>query len=180
MNEKNTSLIYKQIHKGKVVDSRIIKIKQKSLIVELAIVTVISRHTIQVGDKLSGRFGNKGVIANIVPKQDMPFDAETGETIDIILSPESVPSRRNMGLLSELMLGRLAQLRSERENKKYSFVSEPFNGFKLEEIKELLLEESKYDKTPQSSELSKISKRILRNGQTGEKFERPITCGNSY
>ena len=85
---------------------------------EVVRVFIIQKRKIQVGDKMAGRHGNKGVISNILPLEDMPFSAD-GQPIDIMLNPQGVPSRMNIGQVLELHLGLAARKITERDRKAY-------------------------------------------------------------
>lgn len=115
---------------------------------------------ISVGDKLAGRHGNKGVIARILPVEDMPY-MEDGTPIDIVLNPLGVPSRMNLGQLFETHLGMAARALG------YKVATPPFNGVPTEVI-ESELEKAGY--TPDG-------KSQLLDGRTGEEFEERTTVG---
>jgi DNA-directed RNA polymerase subunit beta len=150
-------------------------------------VYVAVKRKLQVGDKMAGRHGNKGVIAKIVPEEDMPFMAD-GRRVDIVLNPLGVPSRMNVGQVLETYLGWAAQALGIK-------VAVPvFDSAKEEEIQELLIEarnkklrESGDNRTfDQLSEYEKLldlnptGQVILFDGQTGEPFDRPVTVGYMY
>ena len=126
-------------------------------------VLVAQKRKIMVGDKLAGRHGNKGVIAKIVPQEDMPYLPD-GTTIDIIISPTSVVSRMNVGQLLEAHLGAAA----EKLGKKYAIP--PFEEFK----EEFLVEELKKAGLPTSGKVRLI------DGRTGEYFDQEVVVGNAY
>jgi len=145
---------------------------------ELVKVYVAQRKKISVGDKLAGRHGNKGVIAKILPEEDMPFLPD-GTPVDIIFNPLSVPSRMNLGQVFETHLGWLAHLKGE-------YVSSPvFDGAKeeeiLKELHELREERGLADgdglEDPEGKPDGKV---ILRDGRTGEPFEHPVVVGYMY
>ena len=132
-------------------------------VIKLARVYIASKRKISVGDKLSGRHGNKGVIAKILPESDMPYLAD-GTPIDIILNPLGVPSRMNVGQILETHLGWAA-------SKLGMHMATPvFDGAKEEEIKEALKEAG----LPPSGQVT------LYDGRTGEPFDRKVTVGYSY
>jgi len=132
-------------------------------VIKLAKVYVASKRKIDVGDKLSGRHGNKGVIAKILQEEDMPYLPD-GTPVDIILNPLGVPSRMNVGQVLETHLGWAARELGIH-------VATPvFDGAKEEEIKEAL-KEAKLPETGQT---------ILYDGRTGEPFDRKVTVGVSY
>ncbi len=122
-----------------------------------------SKRKLQVGDKMAGRHGNKGVVSIIVPEADMPF-MEDGRSIDIILNPLGVPSRMNMGQLFETHLGFAAY-------KKGIYVQSPvFEGFPEEEIWKMMREEGMPDD----------GKFTLFDGMTGSRFDHRVAVGYIY
>lgn len=132
-------------------------------VVQLVKVNVATKRKLSVGDKIAGRHGNKGVVAKVVPAEDMPYLLD-GTQVDLILNPLGVPSRMNVGQLLETHLGWAAK-------KMGIYVSSPvFDGATLEEIKEALKE----------AELPDNGKTILYDGITGEPFDKPITVGYIY
>lgn len=124
---------------------------------------VAQMRKIAVGDKLGGRHGNKGVIATILPIEDMPF-TEDGTPIDVILNPLGVPSRMNVGQLFETHLGMAARALGIK------VASPPFNGVSEDKIKELLKEAG----------LPEDGKQQLYDGRTGEAFGERTTVGSMY
>jgi DNA-directed RNA polymerase subunit beta len=126
-------------------------------------VFVAQMRKVQVGDKLAGRHGNKGVIARILPVEDMPF-MEDGTPVDIVLNPMGVPSRMNLGQLFETHLGMAARALGLK-------VATPsFNGVQVSKIKELL-KEAGYPED---------GKQQLYDGRTGEPFTERTVVGNMY
>ena len=124
---------------------------------------VAQMRKVNVGDKLAGRHGNKGVVARILPQADMPF-MENGEPVDVILNPLGVPSRMNLGQLFETHLGMAARALG------YKVATPPFNGVPNDVI---------------SSELERAGfpadgKLQLFDGRTGEPFQEKTTVGNMY
>ncbi len=126
-------------------------------------VFVAQMRKISVGDKLGGRHGNKGVIARILPIEDMPFN-EDGTPIDIVLNPLGVPSRMNIGQLFETHLGMAASALGLK------VASPAFNGVPIEKIQELLVEAG----------LPRDGKQQLYDGRTGEAFSERTTVGSMY
>ena len=112
---------------------------------------------------MSGRHGNKGVISRILPEEDMPF-MEDGTPVDIVLNPQGIPSRMNLGQVLEVHLGMAAKALG------FKVETPVFDGAKSEEIEDLLEEAG----------LSRDGKRWLRDGRTGEPFASPITVGVMY
>lgn len=126
-------------------------------------VYVIQKRKIQVGDKMSGRHGNKGVISLILPQEDMPF-MEDGTPIDVMLNPQGVPSRMNFGQVLEMHMGMAAK-------KLGVHVATPvFDGANVSDI-EKMMEEAKMDLD---------GKRVLYDGRTGEAFDNRVSVGVMY
>lgn len=166
---------------------------------ELVRVFVAQRRKIQQGDKIAGRHGNKGVICNVLPVEDMPYMAD-GTPVDVVFDPLGVPSRMNVGQLLECHLGWGAShgWDDESEDSK-RYVEGPirvatpvFDGATDEEVAELLRrsninlmnkaqetygEHMRADFVPQ---LNSLGKTTLYDGRTGEAFKNPITVGTSY
>uniref|UniRef100_A0A832G666 DNA-directed RNA polymerase subunit beta n=1 Tax=Ignavibacterium album TaxID=591197 RepID=A0A832G666_9BACT len=132
-------------------------------IVQLAKVYVAKKRKLSVGDKMAGRHGNKGVVAKIVPVEDMPFLPD-GTPVDIILNPLGVPSRMNLGQLYETVLGWVGKKMGVK------FATPIFDGAKLEDVKQWL----------QKAGIDPGSKTDLYDGRTGEKFHQKVTCGYIY
>ncbi len=126
-------------------------------------VFVAQMRKIAVGDKLGGRHGNKGVIARVLPVEDMPF-TEDGTPVDILLNPLGVPSRMNIGQLFETHLGMAAHALGMK------VVSPPFNGVPIEKIQELLVKAGK----------PADGKQQLYDGRTGQPFSEKTTVGAMY
>jgi len=132
-------------------------------VVQLAKVYIAKKRKLQVGDKMAGRHGNKGVVAKIVPKEDMPY-LEDGTPIDIVLNPLGVPSRMNLGQLYETALGWVGKKLGVK------FETPVFDGAGFEDVEEFLEE----------AELPVGSKITLVDGRTGSKFHQKVTCGYIY
>ncbi|MEA1881358.1 MAG: DNA-directed RNA polymerase subunit beta [Candidatus Marinimicrobia bacterium] len=132
-------------------------------ILKLAKVDIANKRKIQVGDKMAGRHGNKGVVATVVPEEDMPY-LEDGTPVDLVLNPLGVPSRMNLGQLYETMLGWAGDILGV----KYS--TPVFNGATPEEVEAEL----------KKAGLPLTGKTILIDGRTGEKLENSVTVGNIY
>ena len=132
-------------------------------ILRMAKVYVAQKRKLQVGDKMAGRHGNKGIVATIVPEEDMPF-MEDGTSVDIVLNPLGVPSRMNLGQLYEAMLG-WAGLET---GKKYS--TPVFNGATPDQVVNEL----------KNANLPITGKAKLIDGRTGEHFDNPVTVGTAY
>ena len=133
---------------------------------------------IQVGDKIAGRHGNKGIISRILPRQDMPFLPD-GTPIDIILNPLGVPSRMNVGQLYECLLG-FAGHKLERR-----FKILPFDEMYGPEVSRILINKKLRQASIEKDEAWIFNpyspgKMVLVDGRTGKEFENPITIGSGY
>ena len=124
---------------------------------------IATKRKISVGDKMSGRHGNKGVISRILPEEDMPF-MEDGTPVDIVLNPQGIPSRMNLGQVLEVHLGMAARALG------FKVETPVFDGAKSEEIEDLL----------EQAGLRRDGKTWLRDGRTGDLFDNPITVGVMY
>jgi DNA-directed RNA polymerase subunit beta len=158
-------------------------------VLEKVVVYLANKRSISVGDKMAGRHGNKGVIARIVPEEDMPF-MEDGTPIDILLNPLGVPSRMNVGQLLELHLGWAAKVLG------FQAVTPVFDGATevevlgaIQEANEYVLakrkafEESGNDPGGSREILAEIpfaGKAQLYDGRTGEPFKQPSSVGVMY
>jgi len=132
-------------------------------VVKLAKVYVAKKRKLSVGDKMAGRHGNKGVVAKIVPVEDMPFMPD-GTPVDIVLNPLGVPSRMNLGQLYETALGWAAR------NLGVKFATPIFDGATVAEIMEYLTKAG----------LSDNSRTDLYDGKTGDKLDQKVTVGYIY
>jgi DNA-directed RNA polymerase subunit beta len=133
---------------------------------------------IQVGDKIAGRHGNKGIISRILPRQDMPFLPD-GTPIDIILNPLGVPSRMNVGQLYECLLG----FAGDKLNSRFKIL--PFDEMYGLEISRILINKKLRQASITNNESWLFNpyapgKTVLIDGRTGKEFENPITVGNAY
>lgn len=124
---------------------------------------IAQKRKIMVGDKMSGRHGNKGVVSRILPAEDMPF-LEDGTPLDILLNPLGVPSRMNLGQVLEVHLGFAMRKLGQK------IMTPVFDGAEEKDIAEALTEAG----------YRTDGKTILTDGRTGEKFENPITVGVMY
>lgn len=132
-------------------------------IVQLAKVYVAKKRKLSVGDKMAGRHGNKGVVAKVVPQEDMPFMTD-GTPVDIVLNPLGVPSRMNLGQLFETALG----WAGKKLGRKYS--SPIFDGATWEDV------QTELDKAG----LNNKSQALLYDGRTGKPFDQEVTIGFIY
>ncbi len=132
-------------------------------VLKLAKVYVANKRKIKIGDKMAGRHGNKGVVAKIVRREDMPF-LEDGTPVDIVLNPLGVPSRMNLGQLLETILGWAG------EKLGVKFACPVFDGASTEEINEWL----------KKANLPENGMTYLYDGLSGERFDQPTTVGYIY
>ncbi len=164
---KDTSLRMEHGKSGRVIGVKIFSREMghtlEAGIIKKIVIEVAQIRNISVGDKLSGRHGNKGVISIVLPEEDMPYTKD-GTPIDIILSPLGVPSRMNLGQIFEMHLGMAANALG------YQAIVPPFLGAEAEEIKE----ELKKAGLPESGKLK------LYDGRTGEPFEQDVAVGYMY
>ena len=164
---KDSSLYLEHGEHGKVVDSKIFSRdkgdKLPSGVIKQIQVSVAQLRKIQVGDKMAGRHGNKGVISRIVAVEDMPYLAD-GRPVDIILNPLGVASRMNLGQILETHLG-IAAMRLG-----FRVASPVLDGVSETTIRELLTKAG----------LPESGKMTVYNGQTGKPFDLPVTVGVMY
>ena len=139
---------------GEEIDSGVIKSVK---------VYIASKRKLSVGDKMAGRHGNKGVVAKIVPEEDMPFLSD-GTPVDIVLNPLGVPSRMNVGQVLETHLGWAAKFLGLK------FATPVFDGIKEKEIRAYL----------KDAKLPEHGKTLLIDGRSGEPFDQEIVVGNIY
>jgi DNA-directed RNA polymerase subunit beta len=132
-------------------------------IVQMAKVYIARKRKLAVGDKMSGRHGNKGIVAKIVREEDMPF-LEDGTPVDIVLNPLGVPSRMNLGQIYETVLGWAGARLGVK------FASPIFDGATYQQINELM----------EKATLPRDGKVYLCDGETGERFHQPTTVGYIY
>jgi DNA-directed RNA polymerase subunit beta len=133
---------------------------------------------IQVGDKMAGRHGNKGIISKILPRQDMPYLPD-GTPVDIVLNPLGVPSRMNVGQIFECLLG----LAAENLNKRFKII--PFDEMHGAEASRILVNDTLMTAKLATEknwifDLNHPGKMEIFDGRTGEKFDNPVTVGISY
>ncbi|HEY9171805.1 MAG TPA: DNA-directed RNA polymerase subunit beta [Verrucomicrobiae bacterium] len=154
-----------RIESGEGVDTGVIKSVK---------VYVASKRKLSVGDKMAGRHGNKGVVAKIVPSEDMPFLAD-GTSVDIVLNPLGVPSRMNVGQVLETHLGWAAKLLNLR------FATPVFDGIKEREIREYLKQAGQKQKDEGGQALlPEHAKTIIYDGRTGDPFDQEVVVGYIY
>nr|WP_308571451.1 DNA-directed RNA polymerase subunit beta [uncultured Prevotella sp.] len=132
-------------------------------VLQMAKVYVAKKRKIQVGDKLAGRHGNKGIVSKIVRTEDMPF-LEDGRPVDLVLNPMGVPSRMNLGQIFEAILGAAGKKLGLK------FATPIFDGAKLGDLSEWT------DKAG----LPRLCSTYIYDGETGERFDQPATIGITY
>jgi len=164
---KDTSLRMGNGKYGRVVGVKVFSREQghqlESGVLKKIYIEIAQMRNLQVGDKLAGRHGNKGVVSIVLPEEDMPYMAD-GTPIDLILTPLGVPSRMNLGQILELHLGMAANSLG------YQAVVPPFGGATPNEIKEELV----------AAGLPESGKVTLYDGRTGEAFDQPVAVGYMY
>ena len=164
---KDTSLTLPHGEYGKVVNirefSRDNGDKLQSGVIRSIQVSIAVLRKIQVGDKMAGRHGNKGVISRIIPVEDMPFMAD-GTAVDIILNPLGIVSRMNLGQVLETHLGFAAHKLG------YKVATPVLDGLTEEQIKDEL----------EKAGVARSGKVTLYDGKTGEPFDEPVTVGMKY
>ena len=164
---RDTSLKVPHGEKGKIIDVKVFSRENGDELSpgvnHLVRVYVAQKRKILQGDKMAGRHGNKGVIAKVLPEEDMPY-MEDGSPVDIVLNPLGVPSRMNLGQIMETHLGWAARMLG------MSVATPVFDGAHAEDIAEWL----------QDAGLPADGKTWLRDGRSGERFSRPIAVGLIY
>lgn len=164
---RDTSLYMQHGNKGKVVDIKIFTREEGDNlspgVIKSIQVTIADLRKLQVGDKVAGRHGNKGVVSKVVPVEDMPF-TEDGRPVDVILTPLGVVSRMNLGQILELHLGLAASRLG------YSVATPVFAGVQEDQIRGELTAAG----YPDTGQLP------LFDGRTGEKYDHQVTVGIMY
>jgi DNA-directed RNA polymerase subunit beta len=179
---RDTSLRVPNGGRGRVLDVRIFtREKGDELPTGANIVIrvyVAQTRKIQVGDKMAGRHGNKGIISRILPRQDMPYLPD-GTPIDLVLNPLGVPSRMNVGQIFECLLG----LAAENLDKRFKIIPfDEMNGAEASRVlvNEKLIEARNLTNKEWMFDLRHPGKTKLFDGRTGEAFDNPVTVGISY
>ncbi|MDR0230762.1 MAG: DNA-directed RNA polymerase subunit beta [Dysgonamonadaceae bacterium] len=170
-NQMIQSIIVNYLKKYKELDSELRRQKfdvtigdeLPTGIVQMAKVYIAKKRKLQVGDKMAGRHGNKGIVSRIVRQEDMPF-LEDGTPVDIVLNPLGVPSRMNLGQIFETVLGWAGK------NMGVKFATPIFDGASLDDLNEWT------DKAG----VPRYGKTYLYDGGTGERFDQPATVGIIY
>jgi DNA-directed RNA polymerase subunit beta len=171
---KDSSLRLPHGERGKVVDVRSFSRDNNDELLpgvnRLIRVSVAAKRKISVGDKMAGRHGNKGVIAKILPQEDMPFLPD-GTPVDIILNPLGVPSRMNIGQILETHLGWALHEQGRQDGSvPVKAATAVFDGASEGEIQDELV----------AAGLPVVGKTELRDGRTGDPFDRQVTVGYIY
>ena len=184
-NFRDTSLRVPHSTEGRVIDVRVISTTlmnkdEPSLFTSCDIIRiyVAQIRKIQIGDKLAGRHGNKGIISKILSKQDMPYLPD-GTPVDIIFNPLGVPSRMNVGQVFECLLG----LAGQKLGNRYKVAS--FDEIYGKEASRVLVNQKLKQASLETNQTWLFNKYhpgkiLLRDGRTGEYFDNPITVGKSY
>ena len=176
---KDNSYRMSEGHSGRVIETVTFNRRTKlTYKFEKIYIFIAQIRKIQVGDKIAGRHGNKGIISRILPRQDMPFLPD-GTPIDIILNPLGVPSRMNVGQLYECLLG----FAGDRLNSRFKIL--PFDEMYGLEMSRILINKKLRQASIQKNESWLFNpyapgKMVLIDGRTGKEFENPITVGNAY
>jgi len=171
MNDLIKNLIVNYLKKHKELDAELRRKKfditigdeLPTGIVQIAKVYVAKKRKIQVGDKMAGRHGNKGIVSKIVRQEDMPF-LEDGTPVDVCLNPLGVPSRMNLGQIFEAVLGWAGHVLGEK------FATPIFDGASLDDL----------NAWTDKAGLPRYGKTYLYDGGTGERFDQPATVGVTY
>lgn len=182
---RDTSLRAGHGTEGRIIDVRILSTNLLSkdepsfpTFCEIIRIYIAQVRKIQVGDKLAGRHGNKGIISRILPRQDMPYLPD-GTPIDIIFNPLGVPSRMNVGQIFECLLGLAGEKLGNR------FKVSPFDEVYGKEASRILVNQKLKEAAIKTNKKwlyndTSPGKILLRDGRTGQYFDNPITVGKSY
>jgi DNA-directed RNA polymerase subunit beta len=161
-----------------IYEEKIAKLKQGDElapgVIKMVKVFIAMKRKLSVGDKMAGRHGNKGVIARILPEEDMPYLPD-GTPVEIVLNPLGVPSRMNVGQILETHLGWAARVLG------LHFATPVFDGATEKEIKERLRESAvRLRETGQPEIVNESGKTVLYDGLSGDAFEQKVTVGYIY
>jgi DNA-directed RNA polymerase subunit beta len=176
---RDTSLRVSSGGYGKVIGVRVFSKESKDTLPPgvncIVRVYVAQLRKVSIGDKMAGRHGNKGVISTILPEADMPFLPD-GTPVDVVLNPLGVPSRMNVGQLFETLLGMAAKVLGQSyEVQLFDEIFEELAS--VNKVSEKLLEAASVEGFDWLSATGKVP---LRDGRTGDLFERPVTVGCMY
>lgn len=181
-NVSDSSLRVPKGKSGRVINVRVFRKAKGYEIVDGSIslvrIFIAQIRKIQVGDKIAGRHGNKGIVSRILPKEDMPF-LPNGMPVDLLLNPLGVPSRMNVGQIFECLLG----LAGSKLNRRFKIM--PFDEmYGVETSRNLvngyLKQAAEKTKEPWLFNSSLPGRISLRDGRTGEKFHNPVLVGKTY
>ena len=176
---KDNSYRMPDSEQGRVIETvTYIRKRKETNRIEKVYVFIAKVRKIQVGDKIAGRHGNKGIVSRILARQDMPFLPD-GRPVDIILNPLGVPSRMNVGQLYECLLG----LAGDKLNARFKVL--PFDEMYGLEMSRILIVKKLRQASIKKNESWLFNpyapgKMVLIDGRTGKEFENPITVGNAY
>jgi len=179
---RDTSLRVPNGHHGRVLDIKIFdrdKGDELPAGVNMSVRIFLAEiRKIQVGDKIAGRHGNKGIISRILPRQDMPYLPD-GTPVDVILNPLGVPSRMNVGQLYECLLG----LAGHKLNRRFKIL--PFDEMYGPDTSRILINKKLRQASLEKNEAWIFNpyspgKIVLIDGRNGEPFENPVTVGKAY
>lgn len=170
---KDVSLRIPIRSKGIVINTKIVKQKTVTILIY-----IVEKKRIQIGDKISGRHGNKGIISRILPKKDMPYLPD-GTSVDIVLNPLGIPSRMNVGQVFECLLGLCGK------NLKEKYILPSFDEFYGVDVSKNLIYNKLYETSLKTRKNwifnpNYPGKVKLFDGKTGNVFEQSITVGYSY
>jgi DNA-directed RNA polymerase subunit beta len=181
-NTYDSSLRVPKIEEGRVLDIKILSSQNGDSLPAHVIyrikVFLAQVRKIQVGDKISGRHGNKGIISRIMPQEDMPYLPD-GKPIDIILNPLGVPSRMNVGQLYECLLG----FAGDKLNRRFKIL--PFDEIYGQNSSRILINKKLREASLEQNQSWIFNpyapgKIVLTDGRTGKQFENPVTVGKAY
>jgi DNA-directed RNA polymerase subunit beta len=176
---RDTSLRVSSGESGKVIGVRVFS-KETDANLPPGVTCIVRVYVAQlrkvsIGDKMAGRHGNKGVISTILPEEDMPF-LPNGMPVDVVLNPLGVPSRMNVGQLFETLLGLASHILGE--NYEVKLFDEAYEDMaSVNKVEEKLRDSSKVDDFFWVRDTGKVA---LRDGRTGETFEKDVTVGYMY
>jgi DNA-directed RNA polymerase subunit beta len=163
VNEYQSKIESKEAEKNKIVNRLSRGDELPTGVLEMVKVYVATKYNLQVGDKMAGRHGNKGVVSKVMPLEDMPY-LEDGTAVDIVLNPLGVPSRMNVGQILETHLGLAGKILGCR------FMTPAFDGASEKQIEEALIE----------AKLPPSGKFRLYDGRSGQSFEQDVCVGVMY
>nr|ALP86057.1 RNA polymerase beta subunit [Phacus orbicularis] len=170
---KNNALLIPKNNEGTVIGTKILKKKTLTIIIY-----ILTQRKLQLGDKISGRHGNKGIVCKILKKENMPF-LQDGTIVEIILNPLGIPSRMNLGQLFESLIGFCGKNLKERYNI-FPFDENKGNNISIKNIYNKLYEAKKKTKKIWIFNLKNPGKIKIFDGKTAMTYSQEITVGYSY